>query len=523
MAILVLIIRGISGNPSEEDLNKMEWKEEGPFELSNERGRFALLYSWIENHSLYFSKNLALFASPDLAYKDGKYVSLFNPGVSFMAIPGYMLGKILGISQIFTFLIISLFASLNVVLVKNISRKIGASDRISTIASLIFLFATPALVYATSFYQHHISTFLLLLSIYLLLEKVGIFTLFLVFFLYGVSITVDYPNVFLMFPIVVYSMSRFFIIVKTSANFQIVFDLKKLISLTGVLVPLLFLFWFNKVSYGSALSISGAVQRVTKIDPQGNPIRDENIANIASDTIDRGLSFFKTRNIPRGIYTLILSEDRGVIFFAPVLIFSLIGILEFGEKRRKIFLLLASIICINVLLYSMWGDPWGGWSFGSRYLIPSYAIVSIFISRLFMKLKGDKLFLGVFFLASVVSIFINLLGAITSKANPPKVEAESLTALSGIEQKYTIERNLDFLFEKGTKSFVYEKYLKDFLTPWEYYFLVSFLILIPYGIYFFKISRLAKSPVFELVLVKNKGLNDLKLELRLFSKEKLFK
>src|SRR3990167_9827779 len=97
--ILALGIRGLSGNPTAEELNSFQWKDSGPLELSPERGRFALLYSIVEDNSLQFSLPIARFATPDLGLSpDGKYVSLFAPAVSFIAIPGYVIGKYFGAS-----------------------------------------------------------------------------------------------------------------------------------------------------------------------------------------------------------------------------------------------------------------------------------------------------------------------------------------------------------------------------------------------------------------------------------------
>ncbi len=41
MVILLGSVRGLAGNPTIEDLNNPTWKENGPFQLSNENGRFA--------------------------------------------------------------------------------------------------------------------------------------------------------------------------------------------------------------------------------------------------------------------------------------------------------------------------------------------------------------------------------------------------------------------------------------------------------------------------------------------------
>ena len=72
--ILTLSIRGVPGNPAENTLADPRWGEEGPLELSPERGRFALLMSIVEKGSFNFSLPLARFVTPDLGFKDGKYV-----------------------------------------------------------------------------------------------------------------------------------------------------------------------------------------------------------------------------------------------------------------------------------------------------------------------------------------------------------------------------------------------------------------------------------------------------------------
>src|SRR3990172_11434883 len=53
--ILVLAVKGKSGNPTEATMNDLSWTTNGPFELSPERGRFALTYSLVENKSVGFS------------------------------------------------------------------------------------------------------------------------------------------------------------------------------------------------------------------------------------------------------------------------------------------------------------------------------------------------------------------------------------------------------------------------------------------------------------------------------------
>src|SRR4030042_6835933 len=268
---LVLGLRGISGNPTANKLNTQKWQENGPLELSPERGRFALTYSIIEDKSFSFSIPLAKFVIPDLGFINGKYVSLFAPGVSYLVMPGYWLGKYLGISQVGTYALISLFALTNVFLIRVIALRLGASQLASTIASIIFIFATPAFAYAVSLYQHHISTFLILFSIYILVRFKGIWTLFLIWFLCGASIPIDYPNLFLMFPIGLFALGRFIYLVSDETKIKINIKILGFLTFATALIPLIFFLWFNKVSYQNPLQFSGTVPSVPAIDSEGKP------------------------------------------------------------------------------------------------------------------------------------------------------------------------------------------------------------------------------------------------------------
>ena len=136
-------LRGLPGNITSLDFSNQKWTSEGPFELSPERGRFALAYSIIEEGTFQFSLPVADFATPDLGYKNGKYVSLFAPAISFIVIPGYLLGKLFNLSQVGAFAMISVFAFINFLLVRKVTQMLGGHKIASNLAGLSFLFATP--------------------------------------------------------------------------------------------------------------------------------------------------------------------------------------------------------------------------------------------------------------------------------------------------------------------------------------------------------------------------------------------
>ncbi len=480
--ILALSIRGNPGNPGIGDLNTNYWQSDGPFELSPERGRFALLYSLAQNHSLHFAVDLARFALPDVAYAHGVYASLFAPAVSFIALPGYMAGKYFGIAQVGSFAVIALFAVFNFLLIRSISRFVGADNKSAALGGFIFLFATPAFAYAVTLYQHHISTFLILSSLYLLLKYRGFVSTTIIWGLIALAVTVDYPNFFMLLPVGVAAFLRFFSIQKIAGRLNISLYLLSLLTFLGAVLPLAFFFWFNYASYGNPWQLSGTVASVGKIGPDGLPVARKAIAefskNISASSTSNNvaLTFFKNRNMTDGLYTLFISPDRGVLYFTPVVLFGFAGFLIALKKGNKYAPLFFAVLSFNIIIYSMWGDPAGGWAFGARYLIPAYAMLSIFIALLLTYWKKQKFLTFLFFIVLCYSLAVNTLGALTTNANPPRSEAEALALENHMEVPYTYQRNYNYLQYYGSKSYFYNAFAARYLSAWNYYLIMVILL-----------------------------------------------
>src|SRR3989344_5546646 len=374
--VLALGLRGLPGNPTAEELNSLQWNDQGPLELSPERGRFALLYSVVENNSLQFSLPIARFTTPDLGLSpDGQYVSLFAPAVSFIAIPGYVIGKYFGASQVGAFAVIALFAIFNVLLIRAIAIRLGTDKIAAAIGALTFLFATPAFAYAVTLYQHHISLFIILLSVYILMRWNNFWSLSAVWFLLALSAAVDNPNVIFMVPIGLYAAAKMFIINKELAKINIRFRKKALVALIGALVPVILFLWFNQASHGDFLKLSGTLPSVKAIDAFGSPMTPPLADNPskAFDPVQKGKSaigFFQTRNLLNGFYIHLLSPDRGIVFYAPVILLGLLGFLFLLSANKTAGNILITVGGAVFLLYSMWGDPWGGRGLCSRAVDP---------------------------------------------------------------------------------------------------------------------------------------------------------
>lgn len=488
VTVLALSLRGIAGNPTPTDLNRLIWKDNGPLELSPERGRYALMYALAEEKSFSFSTDLARFAAPDVAYTDGKYVSLFAPAVSFIVVPGYLLGKIFGLAQVGTYAVIALFALINMYLVRVIAIRIGAHPLAATIAGLTFLFATPAFAYAVTLYQHHISTFLILASLFLLIRFNSFWSLTAIWIMCALSISVDYPNLFMMMPIGVAALGQVFMTRKELGKVTIKVPLLRVLSIAVMVLPIAFFLWFNNMSYGNPFQLSGTIERAIEVRPDGTPLLESEkiLAELkaSGQKIPEGeysksaLAFFQSRLLMSGFYTHFISPDRGMLMYTPIMFIGIAGLIWAIKKRMQYVGLFLAIIGFNVILYSMWTDPYGGWAFGSRYLIPAYAILAIFIAYVLTKMQKYSLFLLFFFALFAYSVSVNTLGAITTNRNPPMVEAVGLSKITNQEEPYTYMRNVGQLNNNLSKAFVYETYVANTITAWQYYIFLTMFILI---------------------------------------------
>ncbi|HEX8923942.1 MAG TPA: hypothetical protein VF828_04380 [Patescibacteria group bacterium] len=486
--VLALSLRGLVGNPGPLQLNSPVWIDNGPFELSPERGRYALLYSLIENHSFHFPVDIARFATPDLGYANGYFVSLFAPAVSLTVAPGYLLGRFFGAAQVGTFAVIALFAFLNFLLIQKISIRLGARPLPAMIAALIFLFATPAFNYSVSLYQHHISTFLLLSCVLILLQGKGIRNFIAIWFLIFLSVSVDYPNAFMMLPVALATLPMVISARTTASRLNLTIFPRFILGFFAALIlPLILFMWTNYQSYGKYLQLAGTVASVYDIDQNGRPSPPKNSTEIKNlqkytrpDTQHKSLiRFFKTRNLLNGFYILTVSPDRGILTYAPLMLFGILGIILAYRRRLPYLELILGIILADFLLYSMWGDPWGGWAFGSRYLIPGFAFMSVLIALLLTWSKWKVLLILIITPIFVYSALVNTAGALTTNAMPPQIEVLNLEKISGEIQPYTYIRNFTILAKNQSKSFAYQTFFQHNLTAFQYFWLVFSCISLP--------------------------------------------
>lgn len=484
--LLALLIKGEPNSPLNFQYN-YDTKVGGPFESSMSSSRFALTRSIIDYGSLTLNEKLARFASPDVADYNNKFFTLFTPGVSFLGVPFYILGNLFGTPQLFTYLATIIFALINIFLVGKLSEKLGASFFAGVFGGLTFLFATNALGYSLTFSQHHYSTFVILLGLLLATGERTFIKNIAFGGILGASLLFDIPNPILLSPALAYVAFKHLSVIKNNDTFKISLKLSFVTLILGAL-PFLGLFtWYNYQITGSPTKIAQFIGRSDRFK-----IETTNIEKPSPKPQGKDLHLiytpFKTRKQLSGFYTLLLSNERSWIFYSPVLLFGLLGFyIAYKNRATRIMAILGfTVVLINVILYSMFGDPWGGWSFGPRYLIPSAAIIAAGIGLAFEKNKKNLIFLGIFLITLFYSTYISVLGATTTNSIPPKIEALRLTE----PIPYTYDYNLKLTSEGRSSSLFYNLIAKNFVSVPIYIFgYATFVTLFFIGLYLLILKR----------------------------------
>jgi hypothetical protein len=478
-------LRGMVGNPQGSEIRYKLDQASQPFELSPERARYLLVLSLAENHSFALSKELADAAYPDDGYYKGNYYIYFAPGVSLYSLPFYYLFKPFGFAQAGTYAFVSLIAVLNLCLLYIISRQIFKMPIwASLLSSLIFGFATTSWSYAITLYQHHFTVLFILFGFYSVwryrqLSKFSWIWAVLVWTAYGLSIFVDYPNAFLMLPVMVYMLISALTI--KVENQVIQFDLRLSIILTSVLFVILTLVhgYYNMVHFGSPLSVSGGLvghKYIVENKLENVPDLDESLKSIAKQK--NPVSFFHLSYISFGLYTLFIAPDRGLFRYVPLFILAFPGLYLLWKKYTLETKILLGIVGVTVLLYSMWGDPWGGWAYGPRYMIPVMAILAIAVSY-WVSSVGHSFYKRITaFILLFPSVALAVLGAITTNAIPPEVEGHQL------HLKYDFLRNIDFLTHDRGGSLVYN-WLFSHTTLMSYFLLLFTIVMLLFFVVIF--------------------------------------
>lgn len=225
--------------------------------------------------------------------------------------------------------------------------------------------------------------------------------------------------------------------------------------------------YYNQVNFGSWKNLSGSLADYKSIK-DSNLLKQKNAQEQIKDIQNskQPVGFFKEENVTKGLDILLFSDERGILFYSPIFILAIIGIFVALRRRTMEISILLSVILVNIFLYSSFGDPWGGWAFGTRYLIPSMAALSLFIS-FWLSTYGKSIYTKLTtFALFIYSTAISLLGALTTNALPPKGEADILKI------PHTYEWNFHFLQNSASSSFLYNTFFSSHISLIGFYLVI---------------------------------------------------
>lgn len=472
VVLLLSYTRGDLKNGKLQYQSGINTKSGGPFELSNTTGRYVLTEAIVNRGTLFLTEDEAKASAPDVVSFKGHYFSIFTPGISFLGVPLYFLGKILGYPQLSTFMLNVIFALGNIFLIYFIARKLGADRIPAVIGGFTFAFATNALGYMLSFTQHHVSTFFILCALLVVSGKPKFWKNLLFGALFGAGLFADIPNAFLMAPLLIFLFCRQFTLTHVKEKIIAKVNLSGIFLAFGLL-PFLFAFgWYNFTTAGKATLLAQNIGRTAVISREYEKAQEIRRSQVKHEVGDAVISTpFQTRSSLNGLYILLISNERSWLFYSPVVLIGLVGLyFAYKSAKHSVFAVLAiSVVAVNIVLYSMFGDPWGGWAFGPRYLIPAASLMSGAVAVFITKFRKNYFLIASFGVLFVYSVFVSSLGAITTNSIPPKVEAINFNPPIA----YTYERNLNMADRGESASLLYNALLKNNLTVMQFLILLT--------------------------------------------------
>jgi hypothetical protein len=321
---------------------------------------------------------------------EGDVYSKKGPAPAFLATPLYLLLRAfahldisLGLLQ-GTLLWNGLVTALTAALVWLAAARLGYSDRVGALLSLLFGVATIAWPYANQFFGEPLSALGLFLVFYGLLSwrvtrqlrwslAAGVGA--------GLAIATVTANALMVAIIVAYGaadevMPRF----GRAGQRGDAPDAEKgngqqamsqllaagLLFIMPVAAAGLFLFWYNFLRFGSPFE--------------------------TGYHFDAGEGF----NAPflQGLYGLLLSPYRGMFWFTPLFFASMASFIPFMRRHKHEGLLIAAVSVVFIGLYSKWWMWWGGFSWGPRFLVPLAPFWVLLLAPVCSRLAGNMARLG---------------------------------------------------------------------------------------------------------------------------------
>jgi hypothetical protein len=388
----------------------------------NEESRLALTRAIVEEKRIEIDSFYN--TSGDRSYYNSHYYSDKAPGSSFLNVPIYAVWnfifnkfihfgeeepiyirewglnvyvlfnpnkKILYAQLLSTIFLSAVPGALIVVLIYKISKYFIKENRI--FVTLAFGFGSLIFPYSNVFFGNVLSALFCFFAFYIFVktekERSNDKSYFIIGFFSSFAIFIDYTSLFIW-------ASLFFIILISKKNIRNF--------LIGSFIGIFPLLLYN-------FSIFGSPFKITLFYFDQNIIACPRLQGIAP--CDEVTDLFFSQKINRFMFLffkLLFFPYRGLFFYSPFLLFSVLGVLFMYKKEKNIsiFITLSFLLFVSFNSSLFYWD--GGSSFGPRYLliiIPFLSIPTFFIVD---KIKEKKIIFIFFVILVLLSIFHNLLG-----------------------------------------------------------------------------------------------------------------
>jgi hypothetical protein len=80
---------------------------------------------------------------------------------------------------------------------------------------------------------------------------------------------------------------------------------------------------------------------------------------------------------PTGLFGLLLSPSHGAIWFSPPIVVALACIARFHRRNPQLCFVVFATVAIKIFVFAKWWNWFGGWNWGSRFLLPVVPLVML--------------------------------------------------------------------------------------------------------------------------------------------------
>lgn len=302
--------------------------------------------------------------------ENGKYLDKYPVGVAILLIPFFILGHILTIlfnaeptGWSFFYQYCAFFGGvtyflLGLLFLKRILKK-HFSSQVTLFTLVALVFGTNLFNYATyeNIFSHVYSFFLITLLLYLVpkwLKSMNLKQSILIGLNIGLILLVRQINVIFALLVILFGVNSF---EDVSKRVGLLLKNWRMTLLIGgiafiILIPQ-FLYW--KFATGSWIAYSYG---------------------------EEGFLFLQPKLI-----NVLFGSSKGLFFWSPILLFSIIGVFNLKRGARKYFLTILVILVLQVYIVSSWWNWEFGWSFGHRAFTDSLGLFAIGLAGFYASIK----------------------------------------------------------------------------------------------------------------------------------------